>query len=155
MAIKFSVPGKGDYNLRNIVIDLNGTLALRGEPVPDVDRDIAGLLEQGMRIFLLTGDTRGNAKEIAEKLAIEAVETPTASAKKQFVEELGVEHTVAIGNGNIDVEMFQVAKLSLGVLQLEGGTFEAMKQTDAFFLDVRHALGSLLDPKILIATMRR
>jgi len=149
------VPGYGSLELENVVLDLNGTLTESGDFIAGVLDDLEALRSRGFKIYILSGDTRGNLGQTFEHAAGgEAVVTKTAQEKRAFVESIGPEHTVCVGNGNIDVEMFKVARLSICTVQAEGATAKALLQADVVVMHVRHAMGILLDPDKLIATLR-
>lgn len=156
MPIQFSVPGGKDYDLNHVAIDLNGTLTAYGNLIHDVEVEIHQLLQRGIQVHLLTGDTLGNGKDIAEQLQINLIGTPDAASKRKAVEEMGAEQTVAIGNGNIDVQMFQAAALSIAVVQHEMASSKAIMAADLVSQDIRYVLRALLEQpiKTLIATLR-
>ncbi|MDY6953627.1 MAG: hypothetical protein SWE60_19130, partial [Thermodesulfobacteriota bacterium] len=107
------------------------------------------------RIFVLSGDTKGTLAQTLKGFPyIQAVLTRTAREKRAFVESLGPERTVCVGNGNIDVEMFKVARLSVCTVQAEGGATRAMLAADIVVTHIKHAMEILLDPHKLIATLR-
>ena len=84
----------------------------------------------------------------------EAVVTKTASEKQTFVESIGSDVTVAIGNGNIDLKMFEVAALAICAVQAEGASSKALLVADIVVTDIIHAFEILLDAEKLIATLR-
>ena len=149
------IPGQGTFELKNIVLDLNGTITETGAFIPGVVEGFQALRRAGFRIFVLSGDTKGTlAQTFKDFPYIQAVLTPTAQDKRTFVESIGPAHTACIGNGNIDVEMFKVARLSLCTIQAEGSTTKAMLQADIVVTHIKHAMEILLDPHKLIATLR-
>ena len=150
-----AVPGWGSVELENLVLDLNGTLTESGDFIPGVFDYLEKLKVRGFRIYILSGDTRETLKyTFPGSSEIEPVVTRTAQEKRAFVESIGAKRTVCVGNGNIDVEMFRVARLSICTIQAEGATIQAMLQADIVVTHIKHALEILLDPKKLIATLR-
>lgn len=149
------VPGWDSLNLENLVLDLNGTITESGDFIPGVVEYLEALKTQGFRVYVLSGDTRGVLQQSFQlSPGIEAVVTSTAEEKRRFVESVGAETTVCVGNGNIDVEMFKVAKLSICTIQAEGATTKAMLHADIVVTHIKNALEILLDPDKLIATLR-
>jgi soluble P-type ATPase len=149
------IPGFGPLELENVVLDLNGTLTEAGDFIPGVLDYLEALRAEEFKIYVLSGDTRGSLKQTFELSAdIEAVLTKTAEDKRRFVESIGPQRTVCIGNGNIDVEMFKVAKLSICTLQAEGAAPRAMLEADIIVTHIKHAFEILLDADKLIATLR-
>ena len=150
-----AVPGHGSFQLENVVLDLNGTLTESGDVIPGILDDLRALGALGFKIYVLSGDTRGNlAQTLGHLPAVEPVVTKTAEDKRHFVESIGPEHTVCVGNGNIDVEMFKVATLSVCTIQAEGAATKALLHADIVVTHIKHAFEILRDPEKLIATLR-
>ena len=150
-----TVPGWGSAELENLVLDLNGTLTESGDFIPGVVDYLEKMSAEGFRIYVLSGDTRGALKKGLEEPAdVETVITRNADEKRDFVESIGAEHTVCVGNGNIDVEMFKVARLSICAIQAEGATLQAMLAADIVVTHINQAFEILLDPSKMIATLR-
>lgn len=152
---EFAVPGWGSLALENLVLDLNGTITESGDFIPGVLERLKALKTGGFTIYVLSGDTRGFLQQSFDgSTGVEAVIAQTADEKKRFVESIGAEKTVCVGNGNIDMEMFKVAGLSICTIQAEGATTRAMLQADIVVTHINQALDILLDPEKLIATLR-
>lgn len=150
-----SIPGWGSVEIKNVVLDLNGTITESGDVIPGVLDGLQALQSEGLRIFVLSGDTRGTLKKtFGTSLGIEPVVTKTAAEKLAFVESIGPDHTVCIGNGNIDVDMFRVSKISICTIQAEGATSKAVFEADIIVTHIRHAIEILQDSAKLIATLR-
>jgi soluble P-type ATPase len=150
-----SIPGWGSVHLKNVVLDLNGTITQSGEFISGVLDSLEALRTEGVHVFVLSGDTRGTLKQtFSSSRGIETVITKTALEKRSFVESLGAEQTVCVGNGNIDIEMFKVAGLSICTIQAEGATTKAIHEADIVVTHITQALQILLDPEKLIATLR-
>ncbi|MBW2646805.1 MAG: hypothetical protein JRE23_11620 [Deltaproteobacteria bacterium] len=153
--IKIDIPGFGLLEIKNVVLDLNGTITESGELIPGVLPYLKTLEENGLKIYILSGDTRGRlGKFFPELSGMEAILTTSAGQKRSFVEKIGVGQTVCIGNGNIDVEMFKVARLSICTIQGEGAATYALLNADIIVPNINDALKMLLEHEILIATLR-
>jgi soluble P-type ATPase len=150
-----TVPGWGSAELENLVLDLNGTLTESGDFIPGVIEYLEKMRAKGFRIYVLSGDTREALKQGLETpVDVEAVITKTADEKKDFVESIGADRTVCVGNGNIDVDMFKAARLSICTIQAEGATSQAILAADIVVTHINQAFEILLDPSKLIATLR-
>jgi soluble P-type ATPase len=150
-----SVPGWGTIEIKNVVLDLNGTITESGNYIAGVLNDLEALRAQGLDVFILSGDTRGTLQQIFElSPGIDTVVTKTSEDKRAFVKSVGSDHTVCVGNGNIDVDMFKEAKLSICTIQAEGATTKAILEADIVVTHIKHAIEILLDPEKLIATLR-
>jgi P-type E1-E2 ATPase len=151
------IPGYGRLTLEHLTLDLNGTLALDGEVLPGVTERLAALSPR-LQIHLLTADTRGKGAVTAVALGINLHRlTPgnEAAQKRAFVESLGAEGVIAVGNGANDAEMLAVAALGVAVLGPEGLAQAAWQNADLIVPDIGAALDLLLHTQRLIATLRR
>ena len=155
--ITIKVPGKNEtIAIEHLVLDFNGTLALDGRLLPGVAellRELAGHLQ----VHIVTAGTFGGVeKEIAAipcVLKILAGENQTGQ-KGEYVALLGAERTACIGNGRNDSAMLGLARLGIAVVQQEGAAVESLLAADVACCDIRHALGLLLNPLRLTATLR-
>jgi soluble P-type ATPase len=153
--IRINIPGFGLLEIKNLVTDLNGTITDSGRLIPGALSHMKALKESGIDIYVVSGDTRGVLGNIlAQDSGIETVLTTSAEGKRAFVEEIGPGQTVCIGNGNIDVEMFKVARLSICTIQAEGAATRAMLNADIVVPHITDALKMLLDHECLVATLR-
>ena len=155
--IRLDIPGREPLALEHLVLDLNGTLALDGQVLPGAYGRLVALLP-AVTIHLLTADTGGNTASIADRLgiALSRIEPgDEASQKHAFVEQLGAEQVVAIGNGANDAGMLSVAALGIAVLGPEGLAIAALRGADLVVSRVEDALDLLLHPWRLVATLRQ
>jgi len=113
------------------------------------------LKELGFSIVFFSGDTRGNAREIAEELGIKFVKASTGEDKKKETEKLDPEHCVAIGNGLIDLEMMKIVRLGIVTLQAEGVHIQTLLAADIVVPSINDALDLFIDSNRLIATLRK
>lgn len=149
--VEISIPGWGDMEIENIVLDLNGTIATDGRIPPDVKGKIGSLADQ-VKIYILTADTQGMANEDAKDMNIEVIkiiEEDSNQGKFDF------EKTVAVGNGNNDQLVLKEAGLGIAVLGDEGLSVSVIKNADVVVKNVSDALDLFLKPKRLIATLRK
>ena len=156
MSKKIEIPGWGNMDIENIVIDLNGTIATDGRIPPDVKEKMKPLAKIA-KIYILTADTQGTANEEASGMNVELIKIPDESSKNgkvEFLKTLDLELTVAIGNGNNDQLILKEAALGIAVLGDEGVSVSAMKSADIVVKSIHDALDLLLKPKRLIATLK-
>ncbi len=154
--ISIEIPGWGTLEIENVVFDLNGTLARDGELISGVKEKIE-LLSQMTRIYILTADIHESAESILQGVKAEWVRVTgedSKSGKRNFLQTLKPEATVAVGNGNNDQSMLKECALGIVVLGEEGLSLAAMKDADLMVRDISDALELLLKPKRLIATLR-
>jgi len=154
---KITIPGKEEtLELKYLVLDFNGTLALDGMIKPGV----AGLLSElskELQVHIVTAGTFGSVEQEVQdipcRLRILHGADQTGQ-KARFVEELGAEHTVCIGNGRNDRGMLEKAKLGILVIQEEGAATASLLAADVVCRDIVTALQLLLQPLRLTATLR-
>jgi P-type E1-E2 ATPase len=152
--IKVSIAGRVELCLAHLALDLNGTVALDGQLITGVAERLQAL-GNCLQLHLLTADTLGNVAQIEAQLGFSATRIRSAADKTAFVERLGGEYVVALGNGANDAGMLSAAALGIAVLGPEGMAREAMVEADIVTPDILTALDLLLKPKRLVATLRR
>lgn len=150
-----SVPGWGTLQVKHVVLDLNGTVTQSGELIPGVLDRLRKFAAEGVDVYILSGDTRGTLARVFDQTSgITVVSTRNGEEKRAFVESIGADVTVCIGNGNIDVPMFKAARLAICTIQAEGATTTALYEADIVVTHVMDALDILCDPLKLTATLR-
>lgn len=154
--ISVDIPGYGHLNLNHIVLDYNGTMACDGVLIKEVKEKL-NILAQDLKVYILTADTFGKAaaqcKGINGELKI--LSRPVGTQEKEkFVETLGAEGVVAVGNGTNDSLMLARAALGIVILGPEGASAKSMLSADVMVRDICDGLDLLLNPKRLIATLR-
>lgn len=155
--IKISLPGRDmDLEISHLLLDLNGTLTLDGDLIDGVMPRIE-LLKEKLRVILLTSDTRGRGAQVAEELGVTYYKVGSGSGgpdKLDYLNTIGPEETMAIGNGYNDRLMLKAAALSIAVIGGEGACFEAIRNADIAVNNIIDALDLIIDPVRLIATLR-
>jgi soluble P-type ATPase len=154
--IRISIPGWGDMEIENIVLDLNGTIATDGRIPSEVKEKISSL-SHGAKIYLLTADTQGTASEESSDVNAELLkvsERDSTDVKLRVMESLDPARTVAIGNGNNDRLILREAALGIAVIGDEGLSVSAIKNADIVVKNISDALDLFLKPKRLTATLR-
>lgn len=120
--ISISIPGFADLQLKYLVSDYNGTLAVDGALLPGL-RELIFHLAHDLEIYVITADTYGCAANNLRDLPVQLTIAPPGSqaeAKRDLVLRLGEQNVVAIGNGRNDRLMLKYAALGLAVIQQEG-----------------------------------
>ena len=154
--ISISIPGWGNMEIENIVLDLNGTIATNGKISSEVKEKI-NFLSYKAKIYILTADTQGTAGEESSDMGVELLKVSqedSAEVKLRVLESLDPTKTVAVGNGNNDHLILKEAALGIAVLGDEGLSVSAMKNSDIVVKNISDALDLFLRPKRVIATLR-
>ena len=156
MALAISIPGRGELSITNVLFDLNGTLACDGV-IADSTRERLNRLGESLTLYVMSADTFGTLEQMAAGLPIQVRRVQGelgAAEKRDLLAALGAERTIAIGNGQNDVEMLETAVLSFAILGPEGAATTALLAADLVFGHIDDALDSLLYPKRLMASLR-
>jgi P-type E1-E2 ATPase len=152
--MQLNLPGQPALVLRHLVLDLNGTLSVKGALIPGVVDRVTSLAER-LSVHLLTADTFGTASEVARDIGATLQRVSDGQQKAALVEALGPTETVAIGNGRNDAPMLRAARLGIAILGPEGAAAEALSSADLVFASILEALDALADERLLVATLRR
>jgi P-type E1-E2 ATPase len=154
--LEIAIPARGMLHLEHLVLDLNGTISLDGQLIAGIGERLDKLSEL-LDIWLVSADTQGTLASLASSLKVQVRRLQPrdeAAQKAALVEELGVDHTVAIGNGANDAAMLRRAALGIAVLGGEGLAAACLSTADVIAPDIGTALDLLLRPRRLIATLR-
>ncbi len=156
--IELQIPGRGIIQLEHAVFDVNGTLATDGVLLDGVEERLA-VLRGKLEVRLLTADTHGRQAEIDQVLRFTADRLKPGGHEREqkadYLRALGADKAVAIGNGANDVDMLKAAAIGIVVIGLEGAAREAIDAADIVVFNIHDAIDLLLNPKRLIATLRR
>jgi P-type E1-E2 ATPase len=155
--IELTIPGRGDTQIRHLVMDVNGTLAVDGILAEGISKQITTLRDR-VEIHLLTADTHGKQKIIDQALNLQAVRIlpgDEAAQKAGYVRKLGSQHVVAIGQGTNDSLMLKEAAIGICVMSAEGLSTEALLTADLLMPDISTALELFEKPLRLIASLRK
>ncbi len=154
--IEIVIPGYKTLRLEHLVLDYNGTLACDGKRLDGVEERLEALSRQ-VRVHVLTADTFGKVRSGMEKIPCELSILPVGDQDKgklEYIQGLGPESTVCIGNGRNDRLMLKNASLGIAVVLEEGAAIEALSEADVVCTRINDALDLLLNPLRLVATMR-
>ncbi len=155
--IELSIPGRGSLRLQHLVTDVNGTLAIDGILIDGLGKRIASIQDR-LSVHLLTADTHGGQAAIDSQLNLTATRLSPGDEqgqKRTYVERLGCESVVAIGQGANDAAMLKVAALGICVMSPEGAALEALLAAHVVAPDIMAAFDLLDKPLRLIATLRK
>ncbi|MBI9082772.1 MAG: ATPase P [Desulfobacterales bacterium] len=154
--IEITIPGYRTLHLEHLVLDFNGTLAVDGCLMDGVRATLAELSSQ-VHVHVLTADTFGKAGEALDGVPCRLFVLPQDNqdaGKLAYVQQLGCERTVAMGNGRNDHLMLKEAALGVAVLLAEGVATVTANAADVLCRDIIDALDLLRNPLRLVATLR-
>ncbi|MFH0811648.1 MAG: ATPase P [Pseudomonadota bacterium] len=151
------IPGKGIVQIKNLLLDLNGTIATDGVIAPKI-KTMINTLSQKLRIFILSADTQGNLEKATKGIKGEVIRIPARNStkgKKEFLQQVEPSKTAVIGNGYNDLFILKEARLGIGVIGREGASVRALLNSDIVVRDIFDALDLLIHPLRIKATLRR
>jgi P-type E1-E2 ATPase len=154
--MNINIPGFGNLSLKHLVLDYNGTVARDGKLLSNIGRTLEDIAEK-LAIHVLTADTCGTAEqELAGLPCTLQVLTgdQITEQKEQYVNALGAEQVVCIGNGANDSLMLKTARLGIAVLEGEGSAVCTFQHADIIVRSIYDAMGLLMIPQRIVATLR-
>jgi len=157
MAIDIIFNPLEQYHIEHVLFDYNGTLAIDGELIPGVV-DLLKSLSQQVSIHVITADTFKMAAEQLAKVPVKLSILKTGQEKQQklfYLENLGRDKCIAIGNGSNDAMMLAKASISIAVIQSEGLSQEALQAAKIICPSIHDAIALCLKPKRIVATLRK
>jgi soluble P-type ATPase len=155
--LKFDLPDGSLVEIRDVVLDFNGTIAKDGLIVPGVAERLRRLAERGVNIHVVTADTNGTVREQCRELPVAVAVCEGADVgvrKRDLVRQMGACWTAAVGNGNNDTAMFEESRLSIAIVGGEGCFTKSLLASDIVVKDILDALDLLLHENRLKATLR-
>jgi soluble P-type ATPase len=154
--LEINIPGDRKLQLKQMVLDYNGTIACDGDLIAGVKENLVALADK-LQIHILTADTFGKARSGLEGIKCElSIIAPDAQdvGKLEYVKRLGAENAVCVGNGRNDQLMLKEAALGIAVILEEGAAVAALSAADIVCTHIVSALELLTNPLRLMATLR-
>jgi len=154
--MKINIPGQELLELKNVVFDYNGTLAIDGKLINGVSQNINDLSDR-LKFYVITADTYGSVQKQLEDTNCEVIIIPKSQqdiSKLNFVKELGATMTLSAGNGRNDHLMLKETIVGIGILQDEGICTATLMNSDIVCKSIEDVFGYLKNPNRLIATLR-
>lgn len=155
--LSIEIPGFGMVQVSHMVSDFTGTLSVDGLLLPGVKEllaEVSGIL----KVHVLTADTFQKAsfalKDVECSLTVLSGDDIDRQ-KERFVQDLGPEQVIAIGNGANDRLMLKAARIGIAVIGGEGCAVDALVNADIAVQDILDALELPLNSKRCLATLRR
>ncbi|HOP31052.1 MAG TPA: ATPase P [Spirochaetota bacterium] len=154
--IEIDIPGIRKIYAEHLVLDYNGTVAEDGKLIPGV-AGILNRISENLEIHVITADTFGNsASELSGiKCTLDIIGKGDQQKQKlDFIESLGPEKVISVGNGFNDLLMLKESALGITVIQKEGAAAKTLAAADIVVTSIIDALELMLNPLRLAATLR-
>ncbi|WP_368029234.1 HAD family hydrolase [Arcobacter sp. s6] len=150
------IPGRKTLEIKDVVFDYNGTIAIDGKLISDVSKYI-NELSSSFNFYVITADTYGTVKKELENTNCKVITIPALAqdlSKLNFVKELGLNTCLSVGNGRNDKLMLKESILGIAILQDEGLCTETLLNSDILVKSIFDVFAFLKDSNRLIATLR-
>lgn len=154
--ITIEIPGREKLlQIQHAVLDYNGTIAVDGILLPEAAVRMKQLMPL-VKVHVLTADTYGTVRRQCAPLGVEVHTFPRAGAgqcKREIVAALkgGV---ACFGNGFNDIPMFDLADLSVAIVEGEGVCAALLSHATVAVRSAAEGLDLLLKTQRLRATLR-
>ena len=150
------IPGRDTLEIKHIIFDYNGTLALDGkliEGVADKIRTLSGLID----FHVITADTYGTAEKELQGVPCQVINLSKSqefTTKTDYLAFLGKEHCLSVGNGFNDKELLKQSLLGIALIQDEGVCTETLMSSDIVCKSIMDIFAFIEKPNRLTATLR-
>ena len=154
---EINIPNYKKLAIKNIVLDYNGTIAKDGI-LKDELKTLLPLLSKAYTLHVITADTFGSVHKQVEafEVRVNVLSTDNHTLEKAtYIETLGANTCIAIGNGNNDVSMLKSAELGIALIGDEGCATQTLLGSDIVCKSIKEALELCINTKRLIATLRK
>lgn len=151
----YSIPGREDLVVENLILDYNGTIARDGFLIEGVKEVLNSIKD--INIYIVTADTYGSVEKECRGIASKIIRFPKENAgeeKLRILEELGENKTICIGNGYNDIAMCKASVLSIGIMGEEGISAGLLQVVDLVVKDIVDGLELILHKNRLKAGLR-
>lgn len=155
--MKIDIPNYKNIEIKNIVLDFNGTIAKDGKLVDDISYLIYQL-SQKFNIFVITADTNNSVKQELVSLHVKIVILKSKNHTKEkmkFIKSLNKKSVVSIGNEANDSKMLKNSAIGIAILGDEGCATKTLLNSTLTCKNIFEALELFLYPKRIIATLRK
>ena len=153
----YKIPGRETIEIKNIIFDYNGTIAIDGKIIKGIKEQI-NQLSNLICFHVITADTYGTVEKELENTNCKIVKISgenQAYGKLKYLQEIGKENTLCVGNGKIDQLMLKEAILGIAVMQEEGLCTDTLFAADIVCKSIMDIFKYFKNPNRLIATLRK
>jgi len=150
------IPGRGTIEVRDIVFDYNGTIAIDGHLIDGVATAINELADD-IHFHVITADTYGSVENELKDVDCKVVKVPKEnqdSSKLNYLLSIGKETTICVGNGKNDKLMLKESVLGIVLMQDEGVCVESLIVADVACKSIKDVFAYFKSPNRLKATLR-
>lgn len=153
--IHYEIPGMKPFDIKNLCLDYNGTIACDGSLIKGVKEKIL-LLKNKLNIYVLTADTYGTVEKECKKLGINVRKFDRENAavcKKKIIKSL-TGKTISFGNGLNDIKLFDNSYISVCIIGQEGMYSKLIPHSTIVVKNIIDAFDLLINTNRMKATLR-
>ena len=155
--VDLDIPGFGPIRLEYLASDFTGTLSVDGRLIEGV-KERLNKIGDFLQIHIITADTFGKAREELKGIKGGLLHILSGEnhdlQKEAYVNKIGPDKTIALGNGNNDRRMLKAARIGIAVSEGEGCAVDAIMAANIYVRSVLDGLDLLLNPKRCKASLR-
>ena len=152
----FEIPGRDAIEIKNVVFDFNGTIAVDGKLIEGV-AELINELSIEINFHVITADTYGSVEKEMATINGSVVKIPENNQDKgklAFLEKLGKDKTLCVGNGNNDKLMLKEAVIGIAIIQEEGVCVDTLFAADIACKSIIDVFSYFKTPDRMKATLR-
>ena len=150
------IPGREPIEIKNVVFDYNGTIAIDGQLIEGVDK-IINELAGDVNFHVITADTYGSVEKQLANINCKVVKIPKEkqdTSKLDYLLTLGKESTLCVGNGKNDKLMLKESVISIALIQDEGVCVESLLAADIVCKSIMDVFAYFKNLNRIKATLR-
>ena len=150
------IPGRKPIEVKHVLLDYNGTLAVDGRLIDGVNKTINELAGD-IHFHVITADTYGSVEKELAHINCKVVTIPKErqdESKRDYLRKLGKEQTLCVGNGKNDTLMLKESVLGIAVIQEEGLCVDALVAADIACKSILDVFAYFKKPNRIKATLR-
>lgn len=154
--LEIDIPGFKQINIEHVVFDYNGTIAQDGKLIKGIKQGI-DQFSMLLKFHVITADTFGFVKKELDGIDTKLIIIPKenqAQAKLDYINTLGKDKTMSVGNGANDRLMLEQACVGIAVLQNEGLALSSLLTADLLVKDILDVFDFFRTPERLVASLR-
>ena len=150
------IPGKETVEIKNVLFDYNGTIAIDGKLIKGVAESI-NELSSDFNFHVITADTFGSVDKALKDVNCSVIKIPEEDqdrTKLDYLLKLGKETTLCAGNGRNDILILKESVVGIAILQNEGACTDTLMASDIICRSILDVFEFLKKPDRLKATLR-
>jgi soluble P-type ATPase len=151
-----AIPGRETIEIKDVLLDYNGTIAIDGQMIDGV-AELINELAGDINFHIITADTYGSVEKELANINCKVVKIPKEkqdASKLDYLLKLGKENTLCVGNGKNDKLMLKESILGIALIQDEGVYVESLLAADIACKSIMDVFKYFQIPNRIKATLR-